>query len=150
MNVIEPVVSRVGRSYSYRHTISFEETNVVGNVYFTRHLSWQGRCREMFLRDFAPGVLDQLAQGLKLVTLSVHCDYFAELRALEEVEIRMSLAHLRQHRIGLAFTYSVCREGLNISVARGFQEIGCMQETERGLIPRSVPDELAAALESYR
>ena len=38
------------RYYEYRHVVGFKETNVVGNVYFTNHLEWQGRCREMFLR----------------------------------------------------------------------------------------------------
>jgi hypothetical protein len=55
------------RSYCYRHTVSFEETNVVGNVYFTRHISWQGRCRELFLRDYAPDTLDDLKRDLRLV-----------------------------------------------------------------------------------
>jgi len=44
------------RSYEYRHVVSFEETNLVGNVYYVNHLRWQGRVREMFLRDHAPGV----------------------------------------------------------------------------------------------
>ena len=37
------------RAFEYRHVVSFEETNLVGNVYFANHLSWQGRCRELFL-----------------------------------------------------------------------------------------------------
>ena len=107
------------RTYSYRHAISFEETNVVGNVYFSHYISWQGRCRELFLRDYAPDVLEQLQNDLRLVTLNVSCDYFAELRALDEVEIEMGLAHLRQHRIGLTFKYSTHPPGSEVLVARG-------------------------------
>jgi enediyne biosynthesis thioesterase len=59
------------RAYEYRHIVGFEETNVVGNVYYASHIRWQGRCREMFLRDHAPGVLHQLGEGLRLVT--THC-----------------------------------------------------------------------------
>ena len=42
------------RAYEYRHVVGFEETNVVGNVYFSRYVSWQGRCRELFLREGIP------------------------------------------------------------------------------------------------
>lgn len=138
-----------GRFYCYLHTVSFEETNVVGNVYFSRHIAWQGRCRELFLKQHAPEIVDQLARGLRLVTLSVNCEYFAELRALEDVEIRMSLAHVRQHRVGLSFLYVVRRPQGEISAARGFQEIGCMRETANGLAPCTVPGGLAVALAAY-
>ena len=48
------------RSFEYQHLVGFEETNLVGNVYDVNHVRWQGRCREMFLRQHAPGVLKQL------------------------------------------------------------------------------------------
>lgn len=137
------------RSYCYRHTVSFEETNIVGNVYFTRHLSWQGRCRELFLREHAPEILDELRRDLRLVTLNVNCEYFAELHALDDVEIRMWLVHLRRHRIKLGFDYLLQREGSTLLVARGFQEIGCMRHTAEGLVPSTVPPDLAAALAAF-
>jgi enediyne biosynthesis thioesterase len=138
------------RRYSYRHTVSFEETNVVGNVYFTRHLSWQGRCRELFLADHAPDVIDALRGDLRLVTLNVACDYFAELHALDIVEIQMLLAQLRQHRIKLRFDYLLHKHGAASLIARGTQEIGCMRQTESGLVPTAVPPALARALADYQ
>ena len=38
------------RTFEYRHVIGFEETNLVGNVYYANHVRWQGRCRELVLR----------------------------------------------------------------------------------------------------
>src|SRR5208282_2982394 len=35
--------------YEYRHVVGFEETDLMGNVYFVNYVRWQGRCREMFL-----------------------------------------------------------------------------------------------------
>jgi enediyne biosynthesis thioesterase len=141
---------RLAPVYSYRHRVSFEDTNLVGNVYFARFLSWQGRCRELFLLERAPGVLAELEGSLRLVTLNVSCDYFAELRALDDVEIKMSLAHLRQHRIGLAFDYVVLRKGVGTLAARGAQEVGCMRESREGLVPTRLPEELRSALEPFR
>ena len=156
------------RAYRCRHCVSFEETNLVGNVYFARHVSWQGRCREMFLLEHAPGVLDDLAGSLRLVTLSVACEYFSELRALDEIEIAMTLASQRQHRLGLAFDYRLLRRaaggrrsgagvgggadapGEGTLVARGTQEVACMQHTAGGLVPCPVPAELHIALDRFR
>ena len=71
------------RAYQHEHVVGFEETNLVGNVYYVNHLRWQGRCREMFLRDHAPGVLDDLAGDLALATIRCSCEYLGELHALD-------------------------------------------------------------------
>lgn len=138
------------RMYVYRHTISFEETNLVGNVYYARHVAWQGRCREMFLREHAPGILDELAIDLRLVTLRASCEYYDELRAFDEVEIKMGLTHLHAHRIGLSFEYIVCRQGSRKLAARGLQDIACMRVTSGELAPTQIPEHLAETLKSFR
>jgi enediyne biosynthesis thioesterase len=142
--------ARTRPSFLYRHTVSFEETNVVGNVYFTRHIAWQGRCREMFLKQHAPEILAEIARDLRLVTIRVSCEYFEELNAFDEIDVQMSLAHLRQHKIGLGFNYLKTVAGQRSTAARGFQEIGCMRLTAKGLVPVSVPPPLAEALRPFQ
>jgi enediyne biosynthesis thioesterase len=138
------------RSYRYRHTVSFEETNVIGNAYFARYISWQGRCRELFLREYAPEILGQLKRDLRLVTLKVSCEYFAELLALDEVNICMSLAEAHQHRMTLAFDYFLLRDGNEDLVAHGSQEIGCMRKTATELIRCEIPVQLMSALAAFQ
>jgi enediyne core biosynthesis thioesterase len=142
--------ARPHQSFTYRHTVSFEETNVVGNVYFTRHISWQGRCREMFLKQNATDILGEIARDLRLVTLRVSCEYFEELNAFDEIDVQMSLAHLRQNKVGLNFVYVKVEGGSTSVAARGFQEIGCMRLTGKGLVPINVPPSLAQALKPYQ
>ncbi len=137
-------------AFVYRHVVTFEETNLVGNVYYARHIAWQGRCRETFLRHHAPGVLDELARDLRMVTLRVNCEYFDELLAFDEVDITMRLAHQEQHRIGLDFDYWVHRDGTKRLAATGFQETGCLLVSERGVAPIAPPPELMTALEPFR
>lgn len=144
------VGARSRPAFVYRHIVSFEETNVVGNVYFTRHISWQGRCREMFLKQNAPDILDELARDLRLVTIRVACDYFEELAALDEIDIRMSLAYLRQHRIGLSFDIMKLRPSGSNLAAHGSQEIGCMRLRGGTLAPVPPPASLALALKPYQ
>lgn len=138
-------------AFLHRHTVTFEETNLVGNVYYARHVSWQGRCREMFLREHAPQILDELRRDLRLVTLRVACDYFEEFLAFDDVEIEMRLAHQEQHRIGLDFEYWLVREGgPRRLAASGFQETGCLRVGRNGANPVRPPDALLDALNRFR
>src|SRR5258706_14329309 len=125
MQAIERVRSTVALvvrpGFSYTHIVSFEETNVVGNVYFSRHVAWQGRCRELFLKERAPTVLDDISAGLRLVTLKVGCDYFEEIRAFDTIQVIMRLAHLRSNRMGLDFEYRRIGPAQSALVASGFQ-----------------------------
>jgi len=137
------------RFYEYRHVVGFQETNLVGNVYYTNHLGWQGRCREMFLRDHAPDVIGELSRGLSLATVSCSCEYFAELTAFDEIIVRMRLAELVQNRMRLGFEYWRRTAGGDELVARGEQQIACMIREGAKLAPTPVPQSLREALAAY-
>lgn len=137
------------RAYEYRHIVGFEETNVVGNVYYVNHVRWQGRCRELFLREYAPEVLTALTQGLCLVTTRCSCEYLAELSAFDEVVIRMRLGALTQNRLSLVFEYWRCAGDGEELVARGEQQVACMQRDGERLAPTPIPKALREALQLY-
>ena len=138
------------RAYELRHQVGFEETNVVGNVYFVNHLRWQGRCREMFLREYAPGVLREMDRGLCLVTARCSCDYLRELSAFDEVAVRMRLGAAAQNRMTLSFEYWRLREAAAEElVARGEQQIVFMRREGSGMVPAPVPRELSEALREF-
>ncbi len=144
------MTSKPTRAYEYRHVVGFEETNVVGNVYYANHIRWQGRCREMFLREHAPEVSGEIARGLCLITTRCSCDYLVELYAFDEVVIRMRLADLGQNRITMAFEYWRCTaQNTEDIVARGEQQIVCMQRSAGALEPTPVPKSLVDALRAY-
>jgi enediyne biosynthesis thioesterase len=137
------------RHYEYRHTVSFEETNLVGNVYYVNHLRWQGRCRELFLKHHAPSVLDELCADLKLFTLRVDCEYFAEIGAFDELAIRMRLAELTQTQLEFMFDYVRLADGGESLVARGRQRVACMRGPNGHTVPARIPPALARALAPY-
>jgi enediyne biosynthesis thioesterase len=137
------------RAYEYRHVVGFEETNLVGNVYYANHVRWQGRCRELFLREHAPDVLAELNRGLSLVTTRCSCEYLAELSALDEVLVRMRLGSLTQSRITLVFEYWHARNGTEALVATGEQQVACMRREGGQLVPAPVPNALREALRLY-
>ncbi|MFF2040696.1 acyl-CoA thioesterase [Kitasatospora sp. NPDC058170] len=135
--------------YEIRHVVGFEETNLVGNVYYVNYLRWQGRCREMFLKEKAPGVLVELQDDLKLFTLKVECEFFAEITAFDELSVRMRLDELTQTQIQFSFEYVHLTDTGEHPVARGRQRIACMRGPNTATVPARVPEELRLALAPY-
>lgn len=129
--------------------VGFEETNLLGNVYYVNHVRWQGRCRELFLREQAPEVLEELSRGLSLVTTRCSCEYLAELGAFDEVVVRMRLGDMSQSRMTLSFEYWRSTADGEELVARGEQQIACMRRGETGMMPTPVPKALCEALRLY-
>jgi enediyne biosynthesis thioesterase len=137
------------RAYEYRHVVGFEETNLVGNVYYVNHLKWQGRCREMFLKEHAPEVLTELNCGLCLVTTRCSCEYLGELSAFDEVTVRMRLGSLMQSRVSMSFEYWRRAGDEEELVGRGEQQIACMRREGGRLVAAAVPPALREALKQY-
>ncbi len=136
--------------FELRHTVGFEETNLVGNVYYVNYLRWQGRCREMFLVERAPEVLAEVQDDLKLFTLKVECEFFAEITAFDELSVRMRLVELAQTQVEFSFDYVLlARDGSEKLIGRGRQRIACMRGPNGATTPSRVPESLIRALEPY-
>ncbi|HEY6805291.1 MAG TPA: acyl-CoA thioesterase [Pyrinomonadaceae bacterium] len=112
-------------------------------------LRWQGRCREMFLRDRAPSVIEALKHGLVLVTTRVSCEFLMELFAFDEIIVRMRLGELAQNRITMNFEYWRHTSAGEEIVARGEQQVACMQREGEQVVPVPVPTQLREALKEY-
>ena len=137
------------RVYEYRHVVGFEETNLVGNVYYVNHLRWQGRCREMFLRKHAPGVLRALAKDLALATVRCSCDYLRELNAFDEIVLSHAsgVGPAAPPVDGVRVLAADCR-GRRACRPRP-QEIACMRHNGGETVPTAVPKEFQEALRAF-
>lgn len=138
------------RVYEYRHVVGFEETNLLGNVYFTNFFSWQGKCREMFLRDHVPNLLQSLRDDLYLVTSRSSCDFFSEAFVFDEITVRMSLVQLSQSRITMGFDYVRLSNGREDLLARGEQQVVCMRRWDGRVEAVEVPQNIIHALKEYQ
>jgi enediyne biosynthesis thioesterase len=138
-------------AYEYRHAVSFEETSFVGNVYFANYFRWQGRCREMFLRDHCPAVIDLLGRrDIAFITRSAQCEYTGDsgFLALDEVLVRMRLVKFRGGRMNLEFTYVNARSPDQV-VATGAQEVFCKARRGETWYPEPFPADMIKALQGY-
>ncbi len=109
------------KSFDYRFQVSFEETNVVGNVYFANYFVWQGKCREAFLALFARQVLDDFARGHGMITKESSCEFINEAFAFDDILICMYLEKLSRTTITMGFDYFRERGTGRTLLARGRQ-----------------------------
>jgi len=109
------------RFYDYRLTVSFAETNVVGNVYFANYFVWQGKCREQYLCDYAPQVLEDFKVGYGMITKNSSCDYHNESFAFQKILVQMSLDKLTRTGMSMLFDYYREEEDQRVLLAQGRQ-----------------------------
>ncbi len=142
-----PIVSyKKQQWFEFRHLVCFKETNLVGNVYYSNHLEWQGRCREMFLLECCPDVLALFSEQLAMVTLKVNCEYHHELFAFDDVAIRMRVDWQRQNRIALTFHYVRGDGGSEKLIAQGQQQLACLAKVGDTHEPRAFPEAMLRAI----
>lgn len=137
-------------AWPWQMLVTLQDTNAMRNVYFAHFISWQGRCREAFLAAHAPEVLAELESDLRLVTLSVSCDFYDELRAFDPITIEMRLERVSNNQLTLGFDYLLERDGGRRLAARGKQEVACMRDAGGGgLLATSLPPSFEAALHAF-
>ncbi len=150
-------------AYEYFHVAGFGETSLVGNVYFSAYLEWQGECREHFLAEHAREVLGPLSRReVAFFTKSCTCEWNGGpgFEGLDRVLVRMRLAGLRGGRMSLEFTYSHAERPDEV-VATGTQEVHCKArsnpsaesprspQSDAEWVPRPFPPALLRALLAF-
>lgn len=139
---------KVKPAYELKHVVTLQETNALGNVYFSNHIRWQGECRERFIHQHAPALIDQMNSGLCLVTTRCSIDYYAELMPFDEVLIRMNAGEVELNRMNLIFEYWRLEGNSRKSlVARGEQQVAWLQREGDRMVPYPVPVELLAGID---
>ncbi len=138
----------MGDAYEYRHIVTIEDTDLLGNVNYVNYIRWQGRARELFLRDYTPDVVAGFAAGVRLLTVSCHCDYLRELRVFDEVVVRMRQGELGQTQSVMTFEYwRQLPDGGEELVATGEQRIACVTTDAGGhLVPARFPESMRRVL----
>ncbi len=138
-----------GAYFEYRFNTTFEETNLVGNIYFANYVVWQGKCREMFLYENCPDVIDKISNGLALITLDLSVRYIGQLHAFDKVVMRMSLESQSASRLLMYFRYyKETGEELTL-ICEGSQATAAMREENGQMVPVPFPDSMFEVFEQY-
>ncbi len=139
-----------GAYYEYNFNTTFEETNLVGNIYFANYILWQGKCREMFLYENCPDVIEEISNGLALITLDVSAKYLGQLRAFDQVSMHMTLEAQNESRLLMGFQYYKKNNEQLELVCEGTQATAAMKEVNGKMIPVPFPDAMFEIFSQYQ
>ena len=138
-------VSNASISYfEYEQLVTFQDTNLVGNVYFSKYFEWQGKCREALLLEHYPEITEDLQQGFGMATEFAHMDYRNEAFLNDKVLCRMHVPELSRTRI--AFSFSFYRKADLLLLAEGQQAIIWINAQHK---PSLMPEKLFNLVNTY-
>ncbi len=139
-----------GGYFEYKFNTTFEETNLVGNIYFANYILWQGKCREMFLYENCPDVIQEISDGLALITLDVSARYIDQLYAFDKVIMHMSLEAQSENRLLMSFKYYKEENKELILVCEGTQATAAMKEINGKMVPVPYPESMFELFTQYQ
>ncbi|MEO3977617.1 acyl-CoA thioesterase [Streptomyces sp. CAU 1734] len=138
--------------FELRHRVAFAETDLSGCADHVGFLRWQDRCRELFLSQYAPGLLGHQCEEaptgpLRLFTQQLTCELLAPVAALDEICVRLSSAEPGHSRLDLGFDHiRIGPGGAETLVARGSQRLACLSTEDGTARPAPIPADLVRAL----
>jgi enediyne biosynthesis thioesterase len=131
------------KGYEYRHVVTIEDTDLLGNVNYVNYISWQGRARELCLREYTPDVVAGFGDGVRLLTVSCQCEYLRELTIFDEVIVRMTPGEVGQTQMTMRFEYWRQRPGGEELVATGEQRVACVRpDADGNMAPARLPESM--------
>ena len=138
-----------GVCYEYEFTVTFQETNIVGNVYFANFALWQGKCREMFLFEYCPSIYSHIRNGLLLITTNLNLNFISQAFAFDRIKIRMFLHKQNVNRLMMVFKYYKISENGETLLCEGSQTTAAMKEIDGNVVAVPYPGELIETFETF-
>jgi enediyne polyketide synthase len=130
---------------------SFEESNLVGNIYFSNYFVWQGRVRDNFLHQVIPELLRGTdAQGELLCTFS-SMNYLRESMPFDEIHVVMRAQRVYTCGMDLEFSFFRGAPGQGMEkLAVGLQKVLWTQRVGGKLTAGPLPPRLLRAASGQR
>lgn len=144
MNSIQKENGQEKRCYEYEQLVTFRDTNLVGNVYFSKYFDWQGQCREALLLEHYPMITEDLKQGFGMATEFAHMIYHQEAFLNDRIIVRMYVPELSRSRI--AFNFKFYRKADEAFLAEGNQAIIWINAQHK---PSLMPEKLYGLVINY-
>jgi len=126
---------------------SFEDGNVVGNIYFATYGAWQGRVRDRFFYEISPETFSGLPDA-ELVCANFRMTQLREAIPFDRVRVEMRLVALYESAADLSFHYfRVAPDGSETKLAVGeHTAVWATPVAREKAIVRNWPSTIADAL----
>ena len=124
---------------------TFEESNLVGNIYFANYFHWQERLRDLFKYQVGSSLG---LPNIEWVTMQCRIDYLREAMPMDRLAISMSLRKIGTYSMTFSFEYfRIESDGSRTKLSVGEQQVMSVERLGNGklalaVIPRSKRDAL--------
>lgn len=135
---------KANKFFEHRHVVTFQDTNMVGNVYFSNYFKLMGETREIVMIDHYPEMVDDLKLGFGMATEFAHIDFKKEAFLFDIILVKMSIEELSRTRIQFGFEF--INEKTGVLLATGQQAVIWMNQQHR---PSIMPDKLFEAADNH-
>ncbi|MCK5831778.1 MAG: SDR family NAD(P)-dependent oxidoreductase [Methylococcales bacterium] len=103
---------------------TLEDSNLVGNVYFSNYARWQGRIRDKFFYHIAPEYFRGIGVKGELITTSCNVDHLREAMPFDYIVITMYIVAIAESGINIRFEYfRQDKDSSRVKLATGSQSI---------------------------
>ncbi|ASU78676.1 hypothetical protein CDG81_10750 [Actinopolyspora erythraea] len=135
-------------TFDIEHTVTADDTDYAGNVFFADFLKWQGHSRDRFLMRYAPAFLEELNSARTVVTIRCQCEYLLGITVADAVSIRLSIPTVYFNLATLRFAYHLLApDDTDPLIARGEQQVACVRRDGNENVPAGWPREVLRAAE---
>ncbi len=113
---------------------TLEESNMVGNIYFSNYYVWQGRVRDLFLFEHAPDVFRLFGSDVREEPVCLHSsvNHLREAMPFDHIGVTMALRALYECGADLYFEYfRVEPSGARVKLAYGEHRMAWLTRDEQ-------------------
>ncbi|MCI5149046.1 MAG: hypothetical protein D3916_06625, partial [Candidatus Electrothrix sp. MAN1_4] len=129
---------------------SMEDSNLVGNIYYTHYYTWQARLRDKYLFTQHPAIFQQQGLG-ECACIYAEVNHLQEAMPFETIEVSMYLTGLFEEGFQLSFEYhSISEQDKRRKLAHGMHIAvwTVPHGQEKTISPAKLPEPIAAALKA--
>jgi enediyne polyketide synthase len=124
-----------------------EESNAVGNIYFSSYGVWQGRVRDRFFYELLPQLARAAVKEGELTCLSARVQHLREAMPYEKVRVTMAVTAVHERAFDMYFEYQrVLPDGRTQKLAFAEQRAAWMQQREGKMVATPLPKTLLEAV----
>ncbi|MBI4356089.1 MAG: acyl-CoA thioesterase [Candidatus Omnitrophica bacterium] len=124
------------RVFVYDRRVYLTDTNLEGNVYFSRYFDWQGVAREEYFRVAVPDHMQILQSGYKLITVNAWMSYKREATLFDEIRIAIKTKNFTHTSFDMLFAFM--NKKANDIIAFGGQKLAFAQNGKLVSIPPTI------------
>lgn len=134
----------MGRVYVHKSVVTIGDTDLMQGMYFINYLKLEAVTRELWMMDCVPGYLEDLANGLVLLTRETTCRFLKGFRLNDTINVQLQFTNITRSSFELRFQHVI--EGSRALHAEGFQTVVCADRDNK---VTKIPENWKAAILEY-